>query len=83
MSYCLIIILLTCLLYPIVIQGTCATSKDGLYEGLEWIQAQIANKNLAKTVTAPVKESVAPLGNKLYTTFSSLKNYLWSTSPVQ
>ncbi|XP_065914926.1 uncharacterized protein [Dysidea avara] len=65
------------------IQGTCATTKDGLYEGLEWIQAQITNKNLAKTVTAPIKESVAPLGNKLYTTFSSLKNYLWSTSPVQ
>ena len=72
---CHIMILLTCLLYPVVIQGTCATNKDGLYEGLEWIQTQITNKNLTKTVTAPVKESVAPLGNKLFGAFSSVKKY--------
>ena len=70
--------MLTMCYQTVDIQGTSAISNDGLYEGLEWLQLQVSNKNMKKVVTAPMKESVVPLGEKLFTAFSSFKNYLWS-----
>ena len=66
-------------LFIIVVQGTSAISNDGLHEGLEWLQSQVTHKDMKKVVTAPVKQSVVPLGERLFTTFSSVKNYFWST----
>lgn len=63
----------------VVIQGTSAINKDGLYEGLEWLQTQISHKDMKKVAAAPVKESFVPLGEKLSIAFSSVKNYFWST----
>ena len=37
------------------------------------------NKDMKKIVTAPVKESFVPLGEKLSMAFSFVKNYFWST----
>ncbi len=33
-----------CLLTLLVVQATCATSGEGLYEGLDWLSAQLAKK---------------------------------------
>ncbi|MQM04249.1 hypothetical protein Taro_037036 [Colocasia esculenta] len=39
---------------PRYIQSTCATSGEGLYEGLDWLSSNIANKRFIWTiVTAP------------------------------
>ena len=50
-------------LYPWIIdsstdiQGTCATSGDGLYEGLTWLQQELTGKQMKKTVAKPIQET--------------------------
>ncbi len=45
------------------IQGTCAVTGEGLYEGLSWLQSKLTQKAVKKAVIKPVKEvmnSVTP-----------------------
>ena len=37
-------------------QGTCATTGEGLYDGLDWLQSTITQKEVKKAVVKPVKE---------------------------
>ncbi|KAL5476140.1 hypothetical protein EMCRGX_G026050 [Ephydatia muelleri] len=39
------------------IQSTCATSGDGLYEGLEWLQYTLSKREVKKTLTQPLTET--------------------------
>ena len=39
-------------------QGTCATTGEGLYDGFDWLQATITQKEVKKAVVRPVKEVV-------------------------
>ena len=41
------------------VQGSCATSGEGLYEGLEWLEAIITKKEVKKAVVNPIKEVVS------------------------
>ena len=34
-----------CLIFTLFFQATCATSGDGLYEGLDWLSNQLKNAN--------------------------------------
>jgi hypothetical protein len=49
---------LKCLLSVTDIQGTCATTGEGLYEGLDWMQSAITQKEAKKAVVKPVKEVI-------------------------
>ena len=49
------------------VQGTCATTGEGLYDGLNWLQATITQKEVKEAVVEPVKEvvdSVTPGGGE-------------------
>ena len=39
------------------IQSTCATSGDGLYEGLDWLKGTLSKKMMKKTLTQPLTET--------------------------
>ena len=41
------------------IEGTCATTGEGLYEALSWLQQTLTRKEVKKAVVKPVKEVVA------------------------
>jgi len=43
---------------PTDVQGTCATSGEGLYDGLNWLQSTITKKEVKKAVVKPVQEVV-------------------------
>ena len=59
------------------VQGTCAGSGDGLYEGLSWIQETLTNQEVKKSVVKPVKEVLSiPEGKpKSHTWWSTISNY--------
>ena len=38
------------------IQGTCATSGDGLYNSLDWLQSALTQKEVKKVIVKPVQE---------------------------
>ena len=38
------------------IQGTCATSGDGLYNSLDWLQSALTQKEVKKAIVKPVQE---------------------------
>lgn len=56
------------------VQGCVATTEEGLYEGLDWLQAQFASRDAKTAVTKPVKESVVSPLSRIQ---SALKNYFW------
>ena len=56
------------------VQGCVATINEGLYEGLDWLQAQFASKDVKNAVAKPVKESVVSPLSRLQNAF---KNYFW------
>ncbi|KAL5476141.1 hypothetical protein EMCRGX_G026051 [Ephydatia muelleri] len=39
------------------IQSTCASSGDGLYEGLEWLENTLSKREIKKTLTQPLTET--------------------------
>ena len=39
------------------IQGTCATSGDGLYEGLSWLKQELTQKQIKTAVKKPLVET--------------------------
>ena len=39
------------------IQSSCATSGDGLYDGLEWVQDTLSKREVKKTLTQPLTET--------------------------
>ena len=41
-----------------VIQSCCATTNDGVQEGLAWIKSQIATKKTAQAAIEPFKDTV-------------------------
>ena len=56
------------------VQGCVATTNEGLYEGLDWLQAQFASRDVKTAVTHPIKESVVSPLSRIQNT---LKNYFW------
>ena len=38
------------------IQGTCATSGEGLYDALDWLQSTLTQKEIKKAITKPLDE---------------------------
>lgn len=46
------------------IQGTCATTGDGLYDSLDWIQSTLTEREVKRTVIKPVKEVVSSVSPK-------------------
>ena len=44
--------------FPADVQGTCATTGEGLYEGLSWLQSTLTQREVKKAVVKPVKEVV-------------------------
>jgi len=36
------------------VQSSCATSGDGLFEGLDWLETTIRTQELAKTAKTPI-----------------------------
>ena len=62
------------LLHCADVQGCVATTHEGLYEGLDWLRAQFASRDVKNVVTKPVKESVVSPLSRIQ---NALKNYLW------
>ena len=62
------------LLHCTDVQGCVATTHEGLYEGLDWLQAEFASRDVKNVVTKPVKESVVSPLSRIQ---NALKNYLW------
>ena len=56
------------------VQGCVATTNEGLYEGLDWLQAQFASKDVKNAVSKPIKESVVSPLSRIQ---NALKNYFW------
>ena len=44
--------------FPADVQGTCATTGEGLYEGLSWLQSTLTQREVKKAMVKPVKEVV-------------------------
>lgn len=61
-------------MYCTDVQGCVATTNEGLYDGLDWLQAQFASRDVKNVVTKPVKESVVSPLSRIQ---STLKNYFW------
>ena len=63
------------------LQGTCAISGDGLYEGLDWVVTTLAHRALKKSIVKPVKEVlVVPEGKrKSHSWWSAISNYFMHT----
>ena len=65
-----------------VIQSSCATSGDGLYEGLEWVQDTLSEREVKKTLQQPLTETAksasgtTPKPSLLSTWVSSIGGYL-------
>ena len=64
------------------IQGTCATTGNGLYDALDWLQSTLTHKEIKKAITKPLDEmtdKVAPPPEKtsysLGSWFTSLSKY--------
>ena len=74
-------------LHPTDIQGTSATSGEGLYEGLSWLQSKLTGKQAKKAVTQPiveVKDSLSAKNGLVSSWFSSIASYFTkkTTEPV-
>ena len=62
------------------VQGTCATSGDGLYEGLSWIQTTMAHRAMKKSTIKPIKESFGAPKGKSHSLWSVINNYFIHTA---
>ena len=64
------------------IQGTSATSGDGLYEGLTWLQQELTGKQMKKTVTKPIQETKDSIMKSGFVSswLSALGNYFTFTT---
>lgn len=56
------------------VQGCVATTDEGLYDGLDWLQVQFASRDVKSVVTRPMKESVVSPLSRIQ---NALKNYFW------
>lgn len=71
-------VLLRGLIHHVDIQASCATTGDGLYEGLSWLQTKLTGKQVKKSVTKPiseVKESITEKNGLISSWFSSIASY--------
>ena len=60
------------------IQASCATTGDGLYEGLDWLSEMLKTNAAKEAVSKPIKETKDSLINSHYTfssLYSSIANY--------
>ena len=66
------------------IQPSCATSGDGLYNGLDWLHTQLTGEAVKKSVMKPIQETKDSVTKQstLSSWFNSLSSY-WKTSVVQ
>ena len=53
------------------IQGTSATIGDGLCEGLDWMQQELANRKAKEAVTKPLQETKDSFVPSWFSTLSS------------
>ena len=63
-----------------VVQGSCATTGDGLYDGLDWLHGQLTGKAVKESVSKPLTETSNSLGKTGL--FSSIYNSLSSYWPL-
>lgn len=64
---------------PWHIQATCATSGDGLYEGLEWLKDTLSTREMKKTLTQPLTET-AKSASTVASKQTSVSSWLSSVS---
>jgi len=71
-------------LYPLDVQGTCATTGDGLYEGLSWLKEELTNQHVKTTVTKPLVETKnsATKSGLVSSWFSSLSSYFMPSNTI-
>ena len=64
------------------IQGTCATSGDGLYEGLSWLKQELTQKQIKTAVKKPLVETKNSVMKSSFISswFSSLSSYFMSST---
>ena len=64
--------------FPWSVYGSCATQGDGLYEGLDWLSAAIAEKKARRDITAADQAASKgdSRGSALAAALKHLKNYL-------
>eukprot|EP00731_Ephydatia_muelleri_P030284 Em0021g807a len=68
------------------IQSTCATSGDGLYEGLDWLRDTLSNREIKKTLALPLTETAksasdtASKPSVIPSWLSSIGNYFHNTT---
>ena len=65
------------------IQGTCATTGEGLYEGLNWLHSVLTKNELKKAVIKPVKEMLPDDGDgkkEELSWWNSIKRYFVSST---
>ena len=65
------------------LQPSCATTGDGLYEGLSWLHTKLTEKQVRKSVTKPiseVKESTTEKNGLISSWFSSVASYFTKSS---
>jgi len=66
------------------VQGTCATTGDGLYEGLSWLKEELTNQHVKTTVTKPLVETKnsATKSGLVSSWFSSLSSYFMPSNTI-
>ena len=64
------------------IQGTCATSGDGLYEGLSWLKQELTQKQIKTAVKKPLVETKDSVMKSSFISswLSSLSSYFMSSA---
>ena len=65
-------------MYYIDIQASCATTGDGLRDGLDWLHSQLTGKAVKKSILKPVEEtrdSVTKSQGTLASLYSSITSY--------